>query len=59
MKENDSMDIQRIGQINAQFPFETKLRTRLFKLATMIIPMLDPMGIEITLVFRTTNLGHV
>ena len=42
MKNNYSMNIQRMGEMWAQFPFETKFRTGLFNLAGQFVPVSDP-----------------
>ena len=58
-KKNYSMNMEQIGEMWAQFSFETKFRTGWFNLSGQIVPVFDPVCVKRTLVFRATDLGHV
>ena len=55
MKENDSKQIQQIGEMFTQIPFEATFWAASFKLAGKIIPVFDPIGKNRTLVFKDMN----
>ena len=53
------MNTLRVGEMQRQLPFETKLTTSRFNLAGQIVPVFDPVDIERTLVIGAMNLGRV
>ena len=55
MKENESLHVQQNGELSSQ-SFFNNIQSGLIYAARRTIPVLDPIGIEKTLVFITVTL---